>query len=1484
MFGIVMKLARFWIFCYCLLLLQSVTGQPNGKVEQYSTEDGLSHQRVTGILKDQEGFMWFGTWNGINRFDGQRFVSFKSAPGDQFQLRNDRIDQIMDDGHTGLWVLAYDNQVYRFDKGTEYFFPIASLPFFKDKKFTFIKILSVSENRVWLQTSDEGIVEVFRAGVAGDYIVTYYEKGAAPDYRLPDGKINFFKEDAEHNVWIGTSKGLCHLGLTTSGRYKNMPLPTVGLGPHVGIVALEENARELYFGTQKGALIGYSKQAKAFSTIATFGVSIHALLCSKKRNVLYVACAAGKIISVDLNNYQSTTFQYAGKEGLHTLFEDRTGCLWIEPENKGVLRLEPTTGTFQYFQSKNTEASVPSVNRFKIVEDGNGSIWINLKGGGFGFYDAEKRTIGYEITSPDQGNFLLPNDVYTIYYDADNILWLTTNERQLIKIVLQRNSFMLQRPVEQSRVQADNEVRGMLHDRNGRLWVGTKAGKLHVYKDGVPVTGLFENQPSGEIGNIYAMLQDSHGTVWLGTKGNGLYKATPTNAQETKYRLVHYLPDMVKKDSLPCKEIYALLEDKQGRIWVGSYDNGLILAESNPSGTRFIHAAKVFKNYPTEGYNRIRHMDLDKQGNIWLATTHGLLVLNPKVASSASLQYSEYGKIPGNVESLANNDIQFVYRDAKDRMWLGTSGGGFCEAVGENPFNALRFINYTTKEGMPNDYVLSCADDRSGHLWIATENGLTKFNVANKTFRNYDTYDGVAKTTFSESAVTKQSQTGRLFFGTTNGVLYFDAENINKKRITTNIAFTNLHIDNEEAGPALSKVFTEKDINYLPELKLKHYQNIISIDYAILDHRFGNQQATAYRLIGFDTAWHDDRQQHRATYTNLPPGDYVFEVKSLSDDLYVNMPFKRLPITISTPPWRTWWAYLLYLLAAGAVLYYIRRKEFAIIRLRNKVALEQKLATLKLDFFTNVSHELRTPLTLIINPLEQIARKEKLSVEGVSNMDIARKNADRMKRFINQLLDLRKVQSDKAMLRIARVNMVDFVKQTADHFTGMAKSKNIALEIIAKESEVIGWVDMDKMDVVLYNLLGNALKFTPEGKRIQVFIEGMERENSFSIAVCDQGSGVPTQDLEKIFELFHEGEQGNLQASKGTGIGLALSKEFIELHGGKIWATNNEHGGLTVTLMMQADRSHYPRNKVVFIEPDAATSPDDRLMEYPSPLLEQATAQAADLDAPLVLLVEDNDELRFFLQRQLGEHYRVETAKDGQDGLEKAVELLPDLIVSDIMMPNMDGIQMLDNIKNNAETSHIPVVLLSAKYSVESRIEGLKYGADNYITKPFHNEVLIASIDNLLRQRKMLFQSMLQKQEQISPEPILQETPRDETVSPPPTVKIMTSRDELFLKDIIQIVEEKMVQSEFNIEILADAMAMSRTTFNKKFKSLSGITPVEFVKDRRLQLAKQLLDTGASNISEVAYEVGFNNPKYFSTCFKEKFHLTPSDYMKTKGV
>jgi signal transduction histidine kinase/DNA-binding NarL/FixJ family response regulator len=796
-------------------------------------------------------------------------------------------------------------------------------------------------------------------------------------------------------------------------------------------------------------------------------------------------------------------------------------------------------------------------------------------------------------------------------------------------------------------------------------------------------------------------------------------------------------------------------------------------------------------------------------------------------------------------------------------MWLATSGGGLNLALGDPYAANFKFKAFTTQDGLPNDYLLSCTEDKAHHLWVATQSGLSRFDPGTGRFQNYNSYDGVPKMAFSEAS-SQQMKDGSLVFGTISGYLSFKPELINDHPIFAKMAFTNLQVNNADVNAGSENSTLKSDINSAGEIVLNYRQNIFSIDYTVLDYRGSDRQVYWYRLKGFDNNWQNNQSQHRLTFTNLPAGTYQLEVKCVNPELYQNTPIKMLSISILPPPWRTWWAYLLYGVIIIIIFEMVRRNALTKLRLRQRITVEHQLTELKVQFFTNISHELRTPLTLILNPLDEIAKKEKLSNQGDQYLQVVRRNARRMTRFVNQLLDLRKVQSGKALLNLSIIDLWAFVTDIGENFKELGREKNITLQIICTPAIIYAWLDADKIETVLYNLISNAYKFSPEGKVITVSITAEDGANQLIIDIADQGKGVQPAELQDIFELYYEGVPGKGEHPKGTGIGLALSKELIELHKGTITAGNNKEGGLTVSITLPLTAS-VPDNIVPDPEEEYALFNSGSESAVSSVINEIPGVHLPD--TPLVLLVEDNMDMRIFLQTYLQAFYRVEVAENGQDGLEKAQHILPDIVISDIMMPHMNGIEMLDKLKNNPITSHIPVVLLSAKSALDSQIQGMKYGADYYVTKPFNNEFLLAAIANILSRRHKIAESMMNGKKNI------ELNPGEITI---------TSKDEIFLKRVLEIVEDEMGDSKFNIEAVAGKMHMGRTAFFSKFKGLTQMAPVEFVREMRLKRAKQHFDAGNENIAEVAYTVGFSDSKYFSTCFKAKYQFSPSDYLRTK--
>ncbi len=1183
--------------------------------------------------------------------------------------------------------------------------------------------------------------------------------------------------------------------------------------------------------------------------------TINSIIKAKNENVLFISTSAGELVSFDPKMVQTTSTLKISDSPLHKIYQDKQGLLWIEPDKKGVYMVNPKDKKIMHFSQQTHATLLEPKHSFGFSQDSFGRVWIKLKGGGFGYYNPKSNTLDYFFNKPGDENQKFSNVVSSMYFDPSGILWICTNSRGINKIIFQKDIFQQHLLVPNSKDKTENEIRAVYTDKANRLWLASKAGKIKVYQNNKELKNFFSNYKSGEIGDVYSIIGDARGNVWLGTKGDGLYKATPINAQNSQYELKQFKADKNNPKSISGNQIYSILEDAKGRIWVGTYDNGINLLEEKQGEISFVHQ---FKNYPVTESSKVRYLAKGNKGQIWVATTNGLVTFNPGDYNPNKIRFSRHAKVSSDKFSLGSNDVLFLFKDSEDKMWISTAGGGLNLAV-ETKENQLRFKNFTKDHGLPSDFILSMAEDDAKNLWLATENGISKFNLRNHVFRNYDSYDGLHKTGFSESTSLKLPN-GDLIFGCRNGYLTFNPKKIENQKTETKMVFTSFEINNKISNVRSEEFPLKLDINYNNNIQLEYTNNTISIYYTVLDYRSNNKQLYAYRLKGLDDTWHQVKNQKKATFTNLPPGDYQFEVKCLNFEMYGNIPQKNLSFTITPPFWKTNWAYFLYAILILAALEISRRIVYSMIRLRNEVVVEQKMTELKLSFFTNISHELRTPLTLIVNPINEIAKTEKLSPLGQDYIETVQKNTNRLVRFVNQLLDFRKVQSGNEELRIKPVELVSFVNEIIALFSQAALEKNIKIKPQANSETLFVNLDKEKMDITIYNLLSNAIKFAPNDSLITVELK-VEKDKVLKINISDQGPGVDENKLEDIFKLYYETDTGK-NKNVGTGIGLALCKEYVQLHQGHIYATNNADKGLTISIEIDL------KNEILQNKTDEAILTEEKTKKQnieSKPIHPEAEAQN-NAHLPVVLIVEDNYELRKFLKSQLQRFYRILEAENGKEGLELATKKLPDLIVSDIMMPEMDGIELLDALKNKTETSHIPVILLTAKSSVESKIEGLNYGADFYITKPFDTDFLLASIENLIKQRKKIFERLNNAK----------------IIAMEPSEIVITTKDEQFLKDVITIVENSLTDSKFNIDVIANTLNMSRVTFNRKFKSLANMTPVEFVSEMRIKRAKQFLDAGETDIANIAYKVGFNAAGYFSTCFKQFYKISPSDYLRQK--
>ncbi|MBN2276026.1 MAG: response regulator [Bacteroidales bacterium] len=1455
-----------------LWLSQGIRSQFNCLFEHYSTRDGLSHGSVSDIMKDSKGFMWFSTFDGINKFDGYTFTTYKARPGDNTSLSSNRVILLTEDKWGFIWVQTYDSAVYRFDPRTEMFESV--LKNTDGTPLSVKKVFKSSLSDIWLTTGNNGIYRI--ATRPSDYTtnVFQYKKSPGNPLSLYSNAVLSVFEDTEKQIWVSTKKGLNCLQYDKNKNnfvYRKFSQHMHEELKRYCFVSFTEHANRVWMGSHEGLLFCFDRAKQdLLKTDLAHGHSVTCMTGSPNGS-LYIGTAGDGIYRYDIAEMQvKQHFSNAGLNYVINLFIDSYNILWIETDRDGIMKLNPDFSGFRHF-TQPTDVDLTYMPRSACgwFEDEKHIVWVLLKGGGFGYYDREADNLAYFFNKPGDPASKMSNYVNCFYKDSADVLWLSTYYRGIEKITFLENKFRFMTFGHSIKSLIPNEVRALFEDSEGFLWVGTKNGTLYLLDHEKKILRQFSSEI--DHGMVYSITEDRENNIWLGTKGKGLYKARRAGRNKTDYNFTCFRHDPQDPGSLSSDLIYSVVQDSKDRIWIGTFGQGLNLLTNENGHVTFNNSNNAFTNYPEVKGRRIRHIKEDGHGLLWIATTEGLILTDSDKGDPGNFVFEYYYKGPGDKNSLGSNDIYCIFIDRTDSLWLGTLGGGLHKMI-SRPENgrAPRFMVYTKDDGLPSDVILSIEADGNNNIWMSTENGIACLNRHNGTIKCYDEYDGLHSSSFSEATSLTRSNR-EMLFGTMEGLYTFFPEDFTDEAVITNLVLTRFRLFNQDVMPGIKGSPLKRSINETDEIRLNYKQSMFSIEYAGLDYSAQHKMQYAYLLEGLDSpdsGWHYVNNQRIATYTNVPPGEYLFRVRFVNPELRDINPERTLAITIKPPPWKTLWAYAVYVVILLLLLETARRIAFTMIRLRNRVTVEKEITNAKLRFFTNISHELRTPLSLIIGPVEEVSRTEKLSAKGIEHMQLVEKNAKRLLKFINQLLDFRKIQNNKMILKLAQVDLIVFAKEIYNNFRELAEEKSIDFKFSTDVDHMDVWIDEEKMDIVFFNLLSNAFKFTPAGRVIEVSISHNVNRNIVSIAIRDEGIGIPSDKIPVIFSRFADIHDHKINGHTGTGIGLSLSKELIDLHGGAISFNSTEGKGTTFIIELKTGKSHFNTNRVEFIERPQITKAVDRIVENFVPQNSERDIDGTEAgyhDKALMLVVEDDDDLRRFLNDLLSGTFMVEEAVNGQEGLDKAIEYIPDIVITDVMMPELDGIELLNRLKNNFATSHIPVILLTAKSSIESRIEGLKYGADAYITKPFNSQYLMASARNLLEQRKLLLKKYTSH---ISVLDFAQEE------------IIVTDKDDEFLQTVVGIIEDNISISDFKIETIAQRLGLGRTSFFKKIKGMTGKSPIDFVNEFRLQKAARMLMDGGHNISEVSYSCGFSDPGYFSKRFRERFKASPREYRK----
>ena len=1463
----------------------SALGQPCCRFTHYSSEDGLSQNTIMSMLQDRKGNLWFSTWDGINKFDGYTFKTYKARPDNRIALTNNRVDNLCEDCYGFIWLQTYDNRAFRFNPRTEVF---ERVPVEADNGGTasVSAIRVLQKGGVWLLTEHDGVIGVSTDPETLELSTRWYSEKSGT---FTSGRIFDVFEDRSGSVWLLSDNGL---GRVAPGEVEPVTYFTESdrEEPSHGQLFFcgEELDEEIFWGSNRGRVWRYRKADGTFRLlqlpVVADVVSIHRL---EGQEMLLATDTAGffvyNLLTGESEHYGASNLPAAP---VVSTYVDSGKEVWFEQEVEGtVAHFNPYTRRLKIevvsVEPTTTDRSRPA---FHIHEDIHGTVWVHPYGGGFSRFDREANCLRPFYNSLTDGRWRFSNKIHSAFSDRQGNLWLCTHSKGLEKVAFRQMQFAMMTPEPHPYESLSNEVRALCEDKDRNLWVGLKDGKVRVYGPDYKERGyLTEDGVVARTGiplrgSAYFILQDSRDNLWIATKGDGLVRAEPQGA---RYRLTRFRHDPNDIFSLSDDNVYCVYEDSRGRIWVATFGGGINCLTRDEEGREiFVSHRNNLKQYPIDHCSKVRFITGDSKGHLWIGTTAGALVVDGDFTTPEDAVFHHFLRIPQDAHSLSNNDVHWIISTRAGELYLATFGGGLNKLLSLDREGDAKFKSYSVENGLSSDVLLSIREDAAGNLWMSTENGICKFVPSEEKFENYSDNSISFRVRFSEAASAYTSQ-GRMLFGASNGVLHFNPDSIRKDGFVPPIVLSSLLVANENVKPG-EKPYMHENLDDMQQLTLSHRENIFTIQYAALDYSEPYSTQYAYILEGFERAWNYVGTQRTATYTNLPQGHYVFKVRSTNADGVWTENTRSLDIEVLPSFWETPFAYFLYvfffLLITVTAVYIL----FMIYRLKHKVYMEQQMTDMKLRFFTDISHELRTPLTLIAGPVEHVLENTALPDEAREQLKVVERNTNRMLRLINQILDFRKIQNRKMKMQVQRTDVVAFTRKIMENFRSVAEEHQIDFLLDTEKEELYLWVDADKFEKIVYNLLSNAFKYTPNGKMISVFIR--EDEKSVSVGVRDQGIGIAENKKKSIFLRFENLVDHTLFNQSSTGIGLSLVKELVEMHKAVITVDSKLGEGSCFTVAFRKGRDHYD-GTVEFLQDDTTAgmvvermeaeketdAPDEATQET----AEEGEVNAADKD--VMLLVEDNSELRMFLRSIFSADYRIVEAADGVQGLEKALQSLPDIIISDVMMPEKDGIALTRDLRADLTTSHIPIVLLTAKTSIESKLEGLEYGADDYITKPFSATYLKARVKNLLTQRYKLQKLYREGLMAAGAQPVPPENtqPEDAAESKGPE---MSSHDRKFMDKLVELMEKNMDNGDLMVDDLVQELAVSRSVFFKKLKSLTGLAPVEFIKEMRIKRAVQLIETGEYSMTQISYMVGINDPRYFSKCFKQKMQMTPTEY------
>lgn len=1259
---------------------------------------------------------------------------------------------------------------------------------------------------------------------------------------LQNENIEILYKGKEGKIWIGTKSGglSCFDPIRNKFVNYNHLLPNQAQGWRISKIAQDGKGR-IWVGSYEGRSVQVIDPIKDQYIESFFPEKrINAMIRDEFGNILI---SAGRSIH-KYNVFEERMLSNHLDMEMMVLLEDTVrGKIWMT-YNKKLYYLDVLD-----FEVRK-HSSFPEHNEYNILSmslDRQNRLWLGTRGGGVILGNKElSKFKSHRFSRPFIGKRNVNYEsILDIFIDNNDLVWLSTAYGGVIKLSPTANFFYLGNGPNSQIGLTDNNVQQVFHSTRGLMWVGTYAGGVHLSNDGKSFTRL-DNLPFTE---VYAFLETAE-MLLVGAR-EGLYGVQKNDLHAEPVR---FCPDV--------GWITTLHLDSSSTLWIGTKLNGLartnIKKDPNLEHLKFENGNSPIKS------KRISSLLEDDNSNLWIGTYDGLYRYDKSSDSILSSSHFIQGEMPSAI-------VHNIYTK-KDILWIGTPGGLVKFKINNSSLELVK--TYDSSSGLANDFIAAIMSDTKGNLWVSSTYGISKLIPEKEVFINYGPSDGIQSSAFNLASVS-QDQESRIYFGGTNGITFFSPEKVDSKSRVPEIVFTRFFIDNQEVevGDTIDdQIVLKKTITETEKITLSHKDHVFSFSLAAIDYQGNDDVNYEYRLLGLKDQWIQNENRDLIRFTGLKSGSYTLEVRASRDNQHWSE-IKSVDLVILPSPWVSKVAYCCYALLLIGIILAVRRVAINQTQLKSKLQIaqigqekEHELTEAKLKFFTNISHEFRTPLTLIISPLTEILEKLDLDKTLKKQLVGIQGNANRLLDLINQLLDFRKSEKGMLRLQVAEGDFTSFVKEVYLSFKGLASSKSIRYEFEDHTNELEMTFDRDKMEVVICNLLSNAFKYCPSKGLVKVSLT--ETHTHSFINVYDSGNGIPKEYQKKIFDRFYQIKETESLKIVGSGIGLSLTKNIVELHHGEIKVNSSPKRGTTFTISLPKGDLHFSdEEKIIDFKnsdhPEKYSSMPLGTSTQVSSLKVQTTASKKET----ILIVDDNEGIRTYLKDLLSETYSVLEAENGVEAFAYAKNEIPDLVVSDVMMPEMDGITLCEKLKADMSTSHIPVILLTARTSTVFELDGLETGADDYVKKPFNATVLKARIASLLENRQKLKIFYLnQVQFEV-----------DSTIK-------ATDFEGQFLQKAANYVEQHIGSETFGRDSLAEELCMSQSTLLRKIKSLTGLTTSGFIKAVRLKKAAEMICTEETKLVQISFEVGFKDYKHFQRSFKEQYGCSPSEYKEKKRL